>query len=368
MTDSRKPGVGDHRRVGEQQQRRRQPERRRCATRPAALPGKEGDAGHDRRPHHRRRGARRDDVGDHRREDAGRDEPPRSAAQHGRDQAGDDGDVPARDRDHVADPGRGEVGGEGAIHALSQSDQDPRREPGLGLRERTAQRVAARVAQRLEADRRGLRERQRPGLERAGRAGSPEVLAVRVVVGRRPQPAVDRRRGRPPLIAGIGGQRRRDRHLDPVHVEAQPRDLCAVPRRPDGIDDRRPRAAIGREWRRRGGRRSDERRAAQAARLRSRPPRPPPGRTGSRATRHWRQPNASRPATRTAAAGIPFAAPAAAAATPIASQPPRGTRPRGPLTARRSRGPGSCPASRHRRPCAFRAHPPTRMAAPRGRR
>ena len=45
----------------------------------------------------------------------------------------DDRDVPAGDRDHVADAGGRERGGEVAVDAVAKPDQDARRQARLGL-------------------------------------------------------------------------------------------------------------------------------------------------------------------------------------------------------------------------------------------
>ena len=91
-------------------------------------------------------------------------------------------------------------------------------------------------------------------VERARRARSPQVRAIRIVVRRRAEPALDL----DDVPRGDGRERRqgrRDRHLAAVRVQAQPRDLVAVPRRSDGLDDGgpRPRVLGQRRSRRAGG-------------------------------------------------------------------------------------------------------------------
>ena len=74
-----------------------------------------------------------------------------------------------------------------AIDALPEADEDPGGQAGLGLWERALDRVAAPVAQRLEAEGWRRNELERPRVERAGRARSAQVRPVRIVVGRRSQ-------------------------------------------------------------------------------------------------------------------------------------------------------------------------------------
>ena len=243
------PRVLDHRWVDEQQECRGHAEGRRCAPGSSALAGRERDAGHDGGPDDGRRSSGGHDVRDDRPEDAERHHSPRSPAQDGGNEPGNDRDVPAGDRDDVADAGRSEVGGEGAIDALAQPDQDPGGQSRLGLGEGEPERVPARVAERLEAERSGLLERERPAVERAGRARASQVVAVWVVVRRRTEASCnldditrrDRRECR---------ERRRDGDLAVVGVQAQPRDLLPVPRRSDRLHGCRPWAPIlGERWR-----------------------------------------------------------------------------------------------------------------------
>ena len=71
----------------------------------------------------------------------------------------------------MADPGRGEGGGQVAVHAVAQPDQDGRGQPALRLGQDLLERVAGRLAEGLEPA--GERvvvadERQRRGLARGG--------------------------------------------------------------------------------------------------------------------------------------------------------------------------------------------------------
>ena len=251
------PGILDHRGLDHQEERHGHPERRGRATRPSALPCHQRDARHDRRAHDRRRRSGGHDVRDHGPEDAERNQSSRSPAKHGGHERGDDRDVPAGDGDDMADAGRREVGGERPIDALSQPDEDPGRQPRLGLREGLLERVAAGIAKGLEAERRGVLEGERPALERARRARSSEVVAVRVVVGRWSKAPLDldevaRRDGRE------RGERRRDGDIALFGVEAQPRNLFSLPRRPDRLHRRRPWTRVVGERRRRRGRRPEK--------------------------------------------------------------------------------------------------------------
>ena len=75
-----------------------------------------------------------------------------------RDRGRDDRDVPARDRDDVADAGRRERRREVAVDPVAQADEDAGREARLGLGQDPGQGVARAPAERLEAaaqDRRG---------------------------------------------------------------------------------------------------------------------------------------------------------------------------------------------------------------------
>ncbi len=244
-TDSRKPASPIIAGIDEEQDGRRRPEGGGRAPGPAALAGEEHDGGHHGGADHGRGGAGGNDVRDDRHEHAERDDAPRSPAQDGPDEAADDRDVPARDRDDVADAGRREVGGERAVDAFPQPDEDARGQPCLGLGQRPSQGVASRVPERLERRRWRADDAERPCLERPGGTRPPEVLAVRVVVGRRTEPARRPRRTRR-RHCRPGRERRRDRRRPTSRVrhEAQPRDLVPVPRRPDRLDHRRPRPVV----------------------------------------------------------------------------------------------------------------------------
>ena len=127
------------------------------------------------------------------------------------DRGRDDGDVPARDRDDVAHPGRRERRREVAVHAVAQADEDPGREPRLGLGEDAGQRLARASPESLEATTRVVRCRldgQRSRGERPDRADPRQVVAV-WRVGPRPDRAIDGHdvaRERP---RGSGGASRR---------------------------------------------------------------------------------------------------------------------------------------------------------------
>ena len=118
---------------------------------------------------------------------------------HRPDEARDDRDVPARDRDDVARTGGREVRGEVPVDALPEADEDPR---GEAAPPAPAAHAGARHPPRRGAPG-GCRRRAGPGrgrpkrVEAARRAGPPEVLAVGVVVGRRAKSARPPPRRRP---------------------------------------------------------------------------------------------------------------------------------------------------------------------------
>ena len=225
LTERRRPGdeargregrqleacVGDQRRVGEQQQHDRPAECRRRTSRTPRLSREQDHAGHGRRANDRRRRSGEADVGDDRehRQD-GAPAPPERAAER-RDGGRDDRDVPAGDRDHVAHAGRREVRGELAVDAVAQPDQDPGREPRLGLgqdaRERR-RRVPAHGFQgcgRFDGSRFEL---EVVCADRAGHAGPLEVRAVwRVRAWLEPSVDGDPLAGRDDRVAG---ERRRE--------------------------------------------------------------------------------------------------------------------------------------------------------------
>ena len=127
------PGVADERRVDEQQERGGPAERGCGATRSAALAGEQDDAGHRAGPHDGRRGPGERDVGDDR--DDGDDRapaPPEAAGERGH-RRGDDRDVPAGDRDDVADARGREVCGDVPIDPVAQADEDAGGQAGLGF-------------------------------------------------------------------------------------------------------------------------------------------------------------------------------------------------------------------------------------------
>ena len=76
-------------------------------------------------------------------------------------------------------------------------------------------------------------------LEAAGGPGAPQVVAVRVVVGRGLEPAARPRRSRRRGPPGRRGERRGDLDGPRLHEQVEARDLAAVARRADRDDDRR---------------------------------------------------------------------------------------------------------------------------------
>ena len=159
------PGVADERRVRDEQERRRPAERRRGPCPPGRSPARAGrrpaiSAG----PDDRRRGAREGDVGDDREHRHDRPPPPPEPAGHRRDRGRDDRDVPAGDRDDVADAGRREGGREVPIDPVAQPDRGcpprapPRAPAGPGRARRPRRGAAPRGAapdRRARVGRRG---------------------------------------------------------------------------------------------------------------------------------------------------------------------------------------------------------------------
>src|SRR5207244_1256204 len=79
--------------------------------------------------------------------------PQRSAAESAGERGhggGDDGDVPAGDRDDVARTNRGEVRRQLPVDAVAQPDHDPGGETGLRFRDRSRERVAGAASHALE--------------------------------------------------------------------------------------------------------------------------------------------------------------------------------------------------------------------------
>ena len=122
------------------------------------------------------------------------------------DQPGDEGDVPARDRDDVREPGRRERRGEVAVDPVAEPDKDPGGEARRRLGERTRERVARGSPNPLQHSGRvtGVsHELQRAGPQRAGDPGSPQEVPVRrpLVAPPPSQQGAQDRRAPPP---GIG--------------------------------------------------------------------------------------------------------------------------------------------------------------------
>ena len=240
----------------------------------------------------------------------------------------------------MARPGRREVRGERPVDALPEPDQDPGGEAGLGFRQRQAERVTRRVAHRLERETgRWRQDGHGRRVQAPGRPGPPEVLAVAIVIRRRPQAATD--------LHGVAGADRRERRQRRGHPDgtgrpgsptvghaAQPRHLVAVPRGANRLHDRRPRSRAvgeGRDRRRRRAQEDAQREQGRAGAPGEQRDRAPDarGRAASPAA------STSSPATSAATAGCPAQAQPAATAAPTASQALRGTRTGAALTARR---------------------------------
>ena len=163
----------------------------------------------------------------------------------------------------MADAGRRERGGDVAVDAVAQPDEDPGGQPGLGFGQDRGEGVAGAAAEPFQAADRAVRSGRRPraGPHRAcptrRSARGTRRTACRAAAARGPR----RRRGRLARPPGSGAASRRARKIAVASGldEPQRRDLVAVARRPDGLHDHRPRpSAVGRPVasRRRQGRRS----------------------------------------------------------------------------------------------------------------
>ena len=110
--------------------------------------------------------------------------------------------------------------------------EDPGGEAGLRLRQREAEGVTGRVAHRLERETgRRRQDGHGPRVQAPGRPGPPEVLAVAVVIRRRPEAAAD--------LDGVAGADRRERgqrrrHADGGRIRTghRPRAARAAAARP----------------------------------------------------------------------------------------------------------------------------------------
>ena len=244
------PRVRRQRRI-EQDEDRGCPRQCRCRpTRASRAACEEHDAGHHRRAKHRRRRARGDRVGGDRAHGQQQPRPAPASPQHARHDPRDERDVPAADRHDVTRAGRREVRREVPIHALPETDEDPRGETGLGFGDGGLQGVASRAPERV--DRPACRRDgpfQGPRSKRAGRSRAPQVGAV-IVVGRGSDRSPDEDRVARDDVR-IARQRRRETDGSLPSRELDRRDLASVARRADGDDHRRPRSGARRErWRR----------------------------------------------------------------------------------------------------------------------
>ena len=168
-----------------------------AAARPARpdLAREEHDAGHRRGPQRPTADApAKSDVGDDRDGGDHGSSPTPEPAGEGGDRRRDDRDVPARDRDDVADAGRREGCREVAVDPVAQADEDPCRQAGLRLRKDARQRASPaprRIDSSAVAGSTGRsRSTSAPRVEGSPRSGPGEVVAVRTV-GSTPDTAVD---------------------------------------------------------------------------------------------------------------------------------------------------------------------------------
>ena len=280
-------GVADERRVGDEQEHRRPRECRRSSAGATGFARQQDDARHGASTHDRGRGASERDIGDDRDHRQDRSTPPTHPSGQGGDRRGHDRDVPARDRDDVADAGRREGGGQVAVDPVAKTDQDPGGQPGLRFGQDRRQRGRRRESggpDRLDRTRRRVLDRHRSRGQCADRPDPLEVLTVRRG-GTRSDGSLDRQAvARHDLR--VRGQRRGD--ADPRWLvatdRAQRRGLLAVTWRPDRLDLERPRpAAIGHDLGGRGSRRPD-RKADEEQRRPRRGPRARSGRPAAGTT------------------------------------------------------------------------------------
>ncbi len=249
--DSWNPGSADGRRVRREEDDDGPAERRRRHTRTARLAGQQDDRGHDGRPNHRRGGPREDRVGHDRGEGHDRPRAPAgAAAQEPRDERCHDRDVPARDRDDVADAGGGERGRQIAVHAVTQPDQDPLGQAGLRLGQGSRERLAGRPPEAFDGARGGpvvADPFERPRVERGRDADPAQVGPVAPIVRRQ---RLHRPAGRYPVARrdlGVARQGRGD--VQPARFQPEGGDLVAVTRRPDPEHHGGPRSVPGRDRR-----------------------------------------------------------------------------------------------------------------------
>ncbi len=160
----------------------------------AAVPGRpdsrarSATPGHRGGPHHRRRRARQHRVDGDRDHDRARSSAPGAARQDGPDQPGDEGDVPARDRDHVREAGRRERRREIAVDPVAEPDEDPGGQSGRRLGECAGERIARGSPGPLQQPGRvaGVRhELQGARAQRAGDPGAPQEVPVAALWWRR---------------------------------------------------------------------------------------------------------------------------------------------------------------------------------------
>ena len=245
------PGVAHERRLREEQQECRETERRGGPAASAGLPGEEDHPGHRPGTEHRWRGPGEHDVRDDRDGGDDRSSPTPEPTGHRPDGGRHDRDVPARDRDDVTDAGGREVGRDLPVDAIAQADEDPRGESRLGFGEDAGQQLAGIAAPTLQ-QRAGidgpLQHLHRPGVEGAPRVESLEVSTIGAV---RSRPRTSRH-GDP--VARFDRWIARQRRGDPESARAAGHGpdrghLMTLARGPDGLDDHRPRPAVGRRTR-----------------------------------------------------------------------------------------------------------------------
>ena len=174
-------GIADETRVRDEQECGGPAERGGCAARAPGLAGEQHDPRHQRGPDDGRGCAGECHVRDDREDRHHRPSSAPETAGRGGDGRRNDRDVPAGDRDDVADPGGRERGREVAVDAVAQADEDACREARLGLGQDAGQRVAGATPQAFEPAAEVLGSRlhlERPGRERADRPDPLQVLPV----------------------------------------------------------------------------------------------------------------------------------------------------------------------------------------------
>ena len=147
------------------------------------------------------------------------------------DRRRDDRDVPAGDGHDVADAGRREGGRQVAVDPVAQADEDPGRQPGLGLGQDARERLAGRPRSRSRATpgrRRGADRSSGGRAERADGTDPPRYSPYGESGRGRIEPSTGTRS--PGMTTGYARQGRRDLKRVAGRGRRQRRGLLAVAR------------------------------------------------------------------------------------------------------------------------------------------